>query len=55
MCDTCGCNVTPGNRHLVTGDGKLADNLKALSIKALNVNSPYSDNTTGTVLRWNGN
>lgn len=24
MCDTCGCNVTPGNRHLVTGDGKLA-------------------------------
>ena len=35
-------------------DGKMADNLKALSIKALNVNSPYSDNTTGTVLRWNG-
>jgi len=24
MCETCGCNVTPGNRHLVTGDGKLA-------------------------------
>ncbi len=24
MCDTCGCNVTPGNRHLVTGDGRLA-------------------------------
>ncbi len=24
MCDTCGCNVTPGNRHLVSGDGKLA-------------------------------
>jgi serine/threonine protein phosphatase PrpC len=37
------------------GEGKLTDNLKALSIKALNVNSPYSDNTTGTVLRWNGN
>ncbi len=24
MCDTCGCNVTPGNRHLITGKGKLA-------------------------------
>ena len=32
MCDTCGCNITPGNRHLVevggrlsqTGDGKAA-------------------------------
>lgn len=34
------------------GDDNLADNLKALSIKALNVNSPYSDNTTGTALRW---
>jgi len=36
------------------GDDNLADNLKALSIKALNVNSPYSDNTTGTALRWLG-
>jgi hydrogenase nickel incorporation protein HypB len=24
MCDTCGCNITDGNRHLVEGDGKLA-------------------------------
>jgi hydrogenase nickel incorporation protein HypB len=24
MCDTCGCNITPGNEHLVTGDGELA-------------------------------
>jgi hydrogenase nickel incorporation protein HypB len=24
MCDTCGCNVTPGNRHLVQGKGKLS-------------------------------
>ncbi len=24
MCDTCGCNITPGNEHLVTGQGKLA-------------------------------
>jgi hydrogenase nickel incorporation protein HypB len=24
MCDTCGCNVTHGNAHLVTGDGELA-------------------------------
>ncbi len=22
MCDTCGCNVTPGNEHLVHGQGK---------------------------------
>ncbi|HKK04281.1 MAG TPA: hydrogenase nickel incorporation protein HypB [Gammaproteobacteria bacterium] len=24
MCDTCGCNVTPGNEHLVRADGKYA-------------------------------
>jgi len=24
MCDTCGCNITPGNEHLIKGDGKLA-------------------------------
>ena len=24
MCDTCGCNITPGNQHLVRADGKLA-------------------------------
>jgi hydrogenase nickel incorporation protein HypB len=24
MCDTCGCNLTPGNEHLVRGDGKHA-------------------------------
>ncbi len=24
MCETCGCNVTHGNAHLVTGDGSLA-------------------------------
>ena len=24
MCDTCGCNITPGNRHLVQGQGRLA-------------------------------
>jgi len=32
----------------------LADNLKALSVRALTTNAPYSDNTTGTVLRWLG-
>ncbi len=32
----------------------LAENLKALSVRALHVNAPYSDNTTGTVLRWVG-
>ncbi len=34
------------------GENNLVDNLKALSMKALRVNSPYSDNTTGTALRW---
>jgi len=24
MCDTCGCNITPGNRHLVAPGGKLS-------------------------------
>ena len=32
----------------------LAQNLKELSIRALNANAPYSDNTTGTALRWAG-
>jgi serine/threonine protein phosphatase PrpC len=36
------------------GEDNLVANLKALSMKALNVNSPYSDNTTGTALRWLG-
>lgn len=32
----------------------LAENLKSLSMKALTVNSPYSDNTTGTAMLWLG-
>ena len=36
------------------GDENLVENLKSLSMKALNVNSPYSDNTTGTAIRWIG-
>ena len=36
------------------GEDNIADNLKALSAKALSVNSPYSDNTTGAALRWLG-
>ncbi|MCH8059159.1 MAG: serine/threonine-protein phosphatase [Proteobacteria bacterium] len=36
------------------GDDSLVDNLKQLSIRALQANSPYSDNTTGTALRWFG-
>jgi hypothetical protein len=32
----------------------LAENLKDLSVKALTVNAPYSDNTTGTALAWLG-
>jgi len=39
--------------QLATRKGmSLADNLKALSMKALTANAPYSDNTTGTALRW---
>jgi serine/threonine protein phosphatase PrpC len=38
----------------IPGENNLVENLKNLSIKALNVNSPYSDNTTGTALRWLG-
>ena len=36
------------------GKENLPDNLKNLSIKALNANAPYADNTTGTALRWLG-
>lgn len=35
-------------------DENLTENLKDLSLKALSANSPYSDNTTGTALRWLG-
>jgi serine/threonine protein phosphatase PrpC len=37
-----------------TSEMSLAESLKALSVKALTVNAPYSDNTTGTVLQWIG-
>ena len=36
------------------GDNNLSENLKALSNQALTANAPYSDNTTGTALRWSG-
>jgi serine/threonine protein phosphatase PrpC len=36
------------------GDQGLAANLKDLSIKALEINAPYSDNTTGTAIKWLG-
>ena len=42
----------PGGDKLA--ENRLADNLKELSLKALGVNAPYSDNTTGTALRWLG-
>jgi hydrogenase nickel incorporation protein HypB len=35
MCDTCGCNITPGNEHLIRADGKLAkteDGKQAVSV-----------------------
>ena len=35
-------------------DDSLAENLKAVSVKALTTNAPYSDNTTGTALMWIG-
>ncbi len=35
-------------------DTPIAENLKRLSVKALTTNAPYSDNTTGTIIRWNG-
>lgn len=35
-------------------DESLAENLKTISLKALQANSPYSDNTTVTALRWIG-
>jgi serine/threonine protein phosphatase PrpC len=34
------------------GANNLAENLTALSIKALNANAPYSDQTPGTASRW---
>ena len=36
------------------GEDNLVENLKSLSLQALNINSPHSDNTTGTALRWLG-
>ena len=35
-------------------DAELSESLKELSIQALNANSPHSDNTTGTALKWLG-
>lgn len=35
-------------------DQPVSENLKAISLKALGLNSPYSDNTTGVALRWLG-
>lgn len=35
-------------------DQSLSDNLKILSVQAMTANAPYSDNTTGTMLRWSG-
>ena len=34
------------------GQNNLSENLKELSMQALEANSPYGDNTTGTALRW---
>jgi len=35
MCNTCGCNITPGNEHLVRPEGKLgttAEGKQAISV-----------------------
>ncbi len=37
-----------------SGENNISENLKELSMQALSANSPYSDNTTGTALRWLG-
>ncbi len=39
---------------LTLPDGSLGERLKTLSTKSLRVNSPNSDNTTGTALQWLG-
>jgi serine/threonine protein phosphatase PrpC len=41
-------------RLATRADEDLAENLKALTVRALTANAPYSDNTTGTLLRWLG-
>jgi PPM family protein phosphatase len=41
-------------RLATRADEDLAENLKALTVHALTANAPYSDNTTGTLLRWLG-
>lgn len=35
MCDTCGCNLTPGNKHLVEAGGKLAGNSEGRAVVEL--------------------
>jgi len=37
---------------ICAADQPLAENLKTLSLRAMSTNAPYSDNTTGTALRW---
>ena len=37
---------------ITRADKPLAENLKTISLRALSVNAPYSDNTTGTAVRW---
>jgi len=49
-----GLNDTDMAALATQASDSLAENLKALSIKALHTNAPYSDNTTGTALRWLG-
>lgn len=39
-------------KTMTRSDEELAENLKAISLRALSVNAPYSDNTTGTAVRW---
>jgi serine/threonine protein phosphatase PrpC len=35
-------------------DQSLTESLKSVSVQALSANAPYSDNTTGTALKWLG-
>ena len=59
MCDTCGCNVTPGNAHIVDGrlmldgsndhlhiDDSLEINLRTYSKRTISRASPKSASVT---------
>ena len=51
------CHIKPTFLDLIGPqnlDSGFLQRIKDLSLKALSVNAPYSDNTTGTAIRWLG-